>query len=825
MRNSTLPGLGQSISHRTSFMGGSPNGDKKKLPRTTVIAETELPPVVDIDDCLSNLYSNQVYDYLRVRTNPILIAFLKTQTTDADSLPEQIQFSDNVTKINRRNKKQPRQLVITNKALYNFKVDNYSKTLRKIPISHLRGLVLSLSSDEFVFKVQQEYDYRFIIKHRTEALQLIARFYEQAVASKIPITLSEQEDLKSHVVTKHPGKGEVSKQPRRSKEKVLPEDETKQDEAASASVKIIASTHKPINLNPEDWQCKKKGSTKKWDRKYLMLRGGFIEYYTPKIKGNVPLGAGVDVRVDEKVDSVLQSLLSAKGLMVGDKLPPKKVLNLLGIKTDFMRFRAEITSKTRKKALMIAAENKHTLDDWITAMKNETNEPTQHKEGWLMIKDATQNSWIRRYFVLVKKQDEEARCWMYEMVLKDKIDLRGGVSGHRAKVAPTEPKPRHEFAGVKSQSQFAYRWNISDSSRIFYMAADSPEVMQTWIDAVNAANRLYTRPGYEQIKDENEDALPEEVREAIEQEAPTGQVTFVFTDVQSSTTLWEKVPDAMDICLEMHDRILRQLLLQFKGYEVKTEGDAFMVTFFTTLDAVMWCLAVQEELVKADWLPDFLKMPVGKKEVVKGDDGEEIVVWNGIRIRMGIHTGKPNCRRNPVTGRMDYFGPVVNAAARISDSGHGGQIVVSKEVKEIIDKEMVEKANQTFQEMKAGIKDQGMHRLKGIQNELPLFTIHTPALVLREFPPLRSLTEEDMVQEEEEEEEEEFDEDSEEDGDGAEGEGQSEFEAQSVAEHPAGADHQMVSYSGAPEALLRASMMNPTDDPDQDSDDSDLALA
>lgn len=161
----------------------------------------------------------------------------------------------------------------------------------------------------------------------------------------------------------------------------------------------------------------------------------------------------------------------------------------------------------------------------------------------------------------------------------------------------------------------------------------------------------------------------------------------MFTDVQSSTTLWEKVPDAMDVALAQHDRILRELLVIFRGYEVKTEGDAFMVTFFTALDAICWCMAVQIKLLEASWSEEFCTMAAAKRESVKDENGAEVVVFNGIRIRMGIHTGYPNCRRNPVTGRMDYFGPVVNRSARVSDTGHGGQVVCTQEVVDILNSE------------------------------------------------------------------------------------------------------------------------------------------
>ena len=97
------------------------------------------------------------------------------------------------------------------------------------------------------------------------------------------------------------------------------------------------------------------------------------------------------------------------------------------------------------------------------------------------------------------------------------------------------------------------------------------------------------------------------------------QVTFVFTDVQNSTKLWEAVPDAMNEGLEKHDLLLRELLKTYRGYEVKTEGDAFMVSFFTPSDAIMWCIAVQKQLLKIEWSEDLLAQPAASKAYAKED--------------------------------------------------------------------------------------------------------------------------------------------------------------------------------------------------------------
>ena len=77
--------------------------------------------------------------------------------------------------------------------------------------------------------------------------------------------------------------------------------------------------------------------------------------------------------------------------------------------------------------------------------------------------------------------------------------------------------------------------------------------------------------------------------------APIGEVTLVFTDVEGSTALWEAAPVEMREALELHDQLMRRTIDEYQGYEVKTEGDAFMVAFQHPKDALAWCLAVQND--------------------------------------------------------------------------------------------------------------------------------------------------------------------------------------------------------------------------------------
>ncbi|KAG2200534.1 hypothetical protein INT47_012320, partial [Mucor saturninus] len=156
---------------------------------------------------------------------------------------------------------------------------------------------------------------------------------------------------------------------------------------------------------------------------------------------------------------------------------------------------------------------------------------------------------------------------------------------------------------------------------------------------------------------------------------PVSQLALVFTDIKSSTQFWETQPENMRSAIKIHDAIMRRTLRSVGGYEVKTEGDAFMVCFKNITAALLWCFTVQLQLLEADWPAGILDTEEGRE--IKKD---AVTIYNGLSVRMGIHWGTPVFERNPITQRMDYFGPVVNKASRICNAADGGQICVSSDV-------------------------------------------------------------------------------------------------------------------------------------------------
>lgn len=188
--------------------------------------------------------------------------------------------------------------------------------------------------------------------------------------------------------------------------------------------------------------------------------------------------------------------------------------------------------------------------------------------------------------------------------------------------------------------------------------------------------------------------------------APTGNVTLVFTDIEGSTRLWERYGDAFKASLDAHNQIIRKALKTHSGYEVKTEGDAFFAVFSKPVEAALFALAVQRDL------------PTIR---LSGDDA--------IRVRIGMHCGEPLVEVDG-QGRTDYFGPAVNRAARISSAGHGGQTLMSAGMAEPL-REVLNGQCEML--------DLGEFRLRGLEEAERIVQMVPADAAIKRFGPLRAL--------------------------------------------------------------------------------------
>ncbi len=182
---------------------------------------------------------------------------------------------------------------------------------------------------------------------------------------------------------------------------------------------------------------------------------------------------------------------------------------------------------------------------------------------------------------------------------------------------------------------------------------------------------------------------------------PTGTVTFLFTDIEGSTRLWEAHPDAMRAAVARHDTLMRQAIERHDGHVFKTIGDAFCAAFPDASQALSAALASQLALAVEPWA-----------EPIR------------IRVRMALHTGVAEVRDN------DYFGQCVNRVARLLAIGHGGQTLISGTTQELLREELPNGVTLQYR---------GSHRLRDLQRPETVFQLLHPELPA-EFPPLRSLS-------------------------------------------------------------------------------------
>ncbi|MCW3053742.1 MAG: adenylate/guanylate cyclase protein [Chthonomonadales bacterium] len=181
---------------------------------------------------------------------------------------------------------------------------------------------------------------------------------------------------------------------------------------------------------------------------------------------------------------------------------------------------------------------------------------------------------------------------------------------------------------------------------------------------------------------------------------PGGTVTFLFTDIEGSTTLWEQHPEAMRAALALHDRLLRQTIESNNGVVFKTVGDAFCAVFADALDALKAALDAHLILQEQSWQET-----------------------GPLRVRMGLHTGEAERRDG------DYFGPTLNRVARLQAIGHGQQTLLSQTTYQRVQHDLPPHVT---------LLDRGLHGLKDLLAPEHVWQLLYPSLPSA-FPPLKSL--------------------------------------------------------------------------------------
>ncbi len=169
---------------------------------------------------------------------------------------------------------------------------------------------------------------------------------------------------------------------------------------------------------------------------------------------------------------------------------------------------------------------------------------------------------------------------------------------------------------------------------------------------------------------------------------PAGLVTFLFTDVEGSSTLWENDPIKTAQSVQLHDEIVHSTVANADGFLFGWAGDHFRAAFSNPQTALSAALAIRGKLSDVDW-----------------DDGPPL------RVRIGVHRGQ--VARNG----GDYVGVVPNQAGRIESIAFGGQILISSDVAELAE---------------AGLKPLGLFRLRALPEPILVYQVDEPEFLSRE---------------------------------------------------------------------------------------------
>ena len=179
---------------------------------------------------------------------------------------------------------------------------------------------------------------------------------------------------------------------------------------------------------------------------------------------------------------------------------------------------------------------------------------------------------------------------------------------------------------------------------------------------------------------------------------PTGIVTFIFTDIEGSTKLWEKHPDAMRLAVARHNALLTEIVDRHKGHVFKAVGDGLCIAFARATDAVAAACEMQQAVIKESWATP-----------------------TPLRVRIAIHTGEAEAKDD------DYYGPNLNRCKRLLEAAHGQQVLISQSTHSMVQDALPSGLN---------LIELGEHVLRDILRPEHVFQLAHPDLP-SDFPPLR----------------------------------------------------------------------------------------
>jgi len=199
---------------------------------------------------------------------------------------------------------------------------------------------------------------------------------------------------------------------------------------------------------------------------------------------------------------------------------------------------------------------------------------------------------------------------------------------------------------------------------------------------------------------------------------PSGTVTFLFTDIEGSTHLWQEQPEAMAIAHARHDEILREAIESNHGYVFQIVGDSFSAAFHNAMDGLNAVLEAQREF----------KMMNAENRMMNKDINSSFINSHSafaLKVRMGLHTGTAEALPD---GKYEGYATIASTQ-RVMSAAHGGQTLLTQTTFELLQNTLPSDVT---------LQDMGEHRLKDLRAPLRVYQVNAPDLP-QTFPAIKSL--------------------------------------------------------------------------------------